>query len=80
MNRFLSWNCLRVCWKGTSQYWDLNIRWEHGGLGWYDPANGLHIPTFDSERERADGERERANNAEARVRELEAEIRRLSNS
>ncbi|MCY4652213.1 MAG: Uma2 family endonuclease [Dehalococcoidia bacterium] len=49
---------------------DLNIRWEGGVLGWYDPATGLHIPTFDDERERAD-------RAEARVRELEAELRRL---
>ncbi len=46
---------------------DLNIRWEHGLLGWYDPATGLHIPTFDSERERADSEHERADNAEARA-------------
>ena len=59
---------------------DLNIRWEHGNLGWYDPATGLHIPTFDSERERADDERERANSAEVRVLELEAEIRRLRES
>ena len=70
--------------EGYIEVLDLNIRWERGGLGWYDPATGQHIPTFDSERERANGERERANNAEsrakdaeARVRELEAEIRRL---
>ena len=59
---------------------NLNIRWEHGYLGWHDPATGLHIPTFDGERARADSERERADNAEARVRELEAEIRRLQDS
>ena len=52
---------------------DLNIRWEDGQLGWYDPATGLHIPTFDSERARAE-------DAEARVRELEEEIRRLRES
>ena len=52
---------------------DLNIRWEDGQLGWYDPATGLHIPTFDSERARAD-------NAEARVRDLESELRRLRES
>lgn len=63
--------------EGYISVLDLNIRWEHGQLGWYDPATGLHIPTFDSERERADGASERADNAEARVRELEAEIRRL---
>ena len=73
--------------EGYSDALDLNIRWEHGELGWYDPATGLHIATFDSERERADNaetradsERERADNAEARVRELEDEIRRLQDS
>ena len=77
--------------EGYISVLDLNIRWEHGGLGWYDPATGLHIPTFDSERERANSEAEaradaeaRANSeaearddAEARIRELEAEIRRI---
>ena len=63
--------------EGYISVLDLNIRWERGGLGWYDPATGLHIPTFDSERERADGAEVRAEDAEARVRELEAEIRRL---
>ena len=70
--------------EGYIEVLDLNIRWEHGNLGWYDPATGLHIPTFDSERERADAAETRANSeaearddAEARVRELEAEIRRL---
>lgn len=55
--------------QGYIEVLDLNIRWEHGQLGWYDPATGFHIPTFDSERERAE-------DAEARIRELEAEIRR----
>ncbi len=59
--------------EGYIEVLNLNIRWEHGYLGWYDPATGLHIPTFDSERERAD-------DAEARVRELEAEIRRIRES
>ena len=59
--------------EGYISVLDLNIRWEHGGLGWYDPATGLHIPTFDSERARAE-------DAEARVRELELEIRRLRES
>ena len=77
--------------EGYSEVLNLNIRWEHGELGWYDPATGLHIATFDSERARADDERARAEDAEtraqderaraqaaeARVRELEAEIRRL---
>ena len=73
--------------EGYSEVLDLNIRWEDGELGWYDPATGLHIATFDSERARADYERAarqaaetRAEDAEARVRELEAEIRRLQDS
>ena len=73
--------------EGYSEVLNLNIRWEDGELGWYDPATGLHIATFESERERADNaeahaesERERADNAEARVRELESEIRRLQDS
>ena len=66
--------------EGYIEVLDLNIRWEHGYLGWHDPATGLHIPTFDGERARADSERERADNAEVRVRELEAEIRRLQDS
>jgi Uma2 family endonuclease len=73
---------------------DLNIRWEDGELGWYDPATGLHIATFDSERaraddesaarqaaeDRADSERAARQAAEDRVRELEAQIRRLQDS
>ena len=59
---------------------DLNIRWEDGRLGWYDPATGLHIPTFDGERARANNAEARAEDAEARVRELEEEIRRLRES
>ena len=59
--------------EGYIEVLNLNIRWEHGYLGWHDLATGLHIPTFDSERARADS-------AQARVRELEAEIRRLQDS
>ena len=59
---------------------DLNIRWEDGRLGWYDPATGLHIPTFDGERARANNAEARAEDAEARVRELEEEVRRLRES
>ena len=80
--------------EGYSEVLDLHIRWEDGELGWYDPATGLHIATFDSERARAEYERARAeyeraarqaaeiraDDAEARVRELEAEIRRLQDS
>ena len=66
--------------EGYIEVLNLNIRWEHGYLGWYDPATGLHIPTFDSERERAEDAEARAEDAEARVRELEAEIKRLRES
>ena len=41
----------------------VDVRWENGQLGWYDPNTGQHIPTLDD--------------AEARVRELEDTIRRL---
>ena len=40
--------------EGYSEALDLNIRWENGELGWYDPSTGLHIATFDSERARAE--------------------------
>ena len=69
--------------QGESAALKLRLRWDHGELGWIDPATGRHIPTFDDEREGRLAEREgriaaeaaqRA--AEARVRELEAELRR----
>ena len=56
--------------EGFSPVLKLNLRWEDGLLGWYEPATGRHIPTFAEQRDRAD-------RAEARVRELEAELRRL---
>ena len=62
--------------QGYSEALNLLIRWEHGQLGWHDPATGRHIPTFDDERARADAETVRAMEAEARVRELEAELAR----
>ncbi len=69
--------------QGESEALGLWLRWEQGALGWYDPATGRHIPTFDAEREgrlaaevRADTERAARLAAEARVRELEAELRR----
>ncbi len=70
--------------QGESQALNLWLRWEDGELGWYDPATGEHIPTFDStqaelaaERAAIDAEREARQAAEQRVRELEAELRRL---
>ena len=56
--------------EGYSAALNLNWRWEDGQLGFHDPATGLHIATFETERVRADA-------AEVRVRELEAELRRL---
>ena len=55
--------------QGYSEALDLYLRWESGDLGWYDPATGQHIATFDTERARAD-------RAEARIRELEARLNR----
>ena len=70
--------------RGYSAVLDVHLRWEGGQLGWYDPATGRHIPTFDDERagrlqERAGRLEERAGRlaAEARVRELEEELRKL---
>ena len=55
--------------QGYSETLNLHIRWEAGQLGWYDPATGNHILTYDDQRNRAD-------TAEARVRELEAQLHR----
>ena len=62
--------------QGYSAVLDLNVRWEEGQLGWYDPATGRHIVRFDDERERADAEHAARMAAEVRVRELEAELER----
>ena len=64
-------------WQGESAVLGLWLRWEQGALGWYDPATGQHIPTFDGEREGRLAEREGRLAAEARVWELEEELRRL---
>lgn len=56
--------------EGYSAVLNLNWRWHDGRLGCHDPATGLHIASFETERVRADA-------AEAQVRELEAELRRL---
>ena len=67
--------------QGHSKVLNLNLRWEDGQLGCYDPQTGQHIATFESERARADTERAarvaaeaRAAEAEARIRELEARV------
>ena len=73
--------------QGYSAVLNLHLRWERGQLGWYDPATGAHIPTFDNERAariaaeaRVDAAEARATDAEARVRELEAELERRRES
>lgn len=64
--------------QGYSAVLNLNLRWESGQLGWYDPATGEHILTYHDQRERADSERAARLRAEARVRELEEQLRRQS--
>ena len=67
--------------QGHSEVLNLDWRWEDGQLGCYDPATGLHISTFESERlariaaeARADSEHAARVAAEARIRELEARL------
>ena len=63
--------------QGDSEVLGLWLRWEDGELGWYDPATGEHIPTFDSTQAELAAEREARLASETRIRELEAELRRL---
>ena len=60
--------------QGYSEALGLYLRWERGELGWYDPATGQHIATFDTERARANRAEARSDKAEARIRELEARL------
>ena len=63
--------------QGYSAVLNLNLRWENGQLGWYDPTTGRHISTFENERDRADREQSRADTAEAALRAAEERIRQL---
>ncbi len=63
--------------QGYSAVLNLYLRAEQGGLGWYDPETGQHIPTFDDRQAALLQAEARADSAEARIRELEAENRRL---
>ncbi len=72
--------------QGYSDALNLHLRWERGTLGLYNPATGLHIATFTSERLRADQEQARADReraarlqAEAQVRALQEQLHRLRN-
>ena len=69
--------------QGYSAVLNLSIRWDHGQLGWHDPATGQHILRYtdllnlaEAGRQRADSERDARLQAEARVRELEEELAR----
>ncbi len=59
--------------QGYSAVLNLYLRWENGELGWYDPATGQHIATFDSEHIRAN--RERAERLQEQSDRLQAEAR-----
>ena len=64
--------------QGHSRVLNLNLRWEHGRLGWYDPATGQHITTFEDERARADhAETELRSEREARIAERVAAAARI---
>ena len=47
--------------KAYSPVLDLFIRWDHGQLGWHDPATGQHIVTYSGLLDQAERERGRAN-------------------
>ena len=66
--------------QGHSEVLNLNLRWEAGQLGWYDPATNRHIPTFEEEREGRLQEQQGRLAAEARVKELEAELARRNHN
>ena len=75
--------------EGYSRILNLHLRWERGQLGWYDPATGRHICTFEDERAARIQAELRAGSAEAelhaervariaaesRLRELEERLR-----
>lgn len=63
--------------QGYSTALGLYLRWEEGRLGWYDPATGRHILTYEDQRQMAEAEREARMQAEAQVRRLQEEIQRL---
>ena len=61
--------------QGYSPVLNLHLRWEQGQLSWYDPATGLPIDTFESERQaRLQAEQEHQA-AQSRIRELEEQLR-----
>ncbi len=59
--------------QGYSAVLNLYLRWENGELGWYDPATGQHIPTFNSEQAERLQEQDARLQAEARADRERAE-------
>ena len=53
--------------QGYSTELNLYLRWEQGQLRLHDPATGLHIATFESERARADSAETRADSERTRA-------------
>ena len=62
--------------QGYSSVLNLHLRWESGSLGWYIPATGEHIPTYESQRDRADRAEAQAERAGAQVEYAEAQVER----
>ena len=62
--------------QGYSSVLNLHLRWESGSLGWYVPATGEHIPTYESQRDRADRAEAQADRAEAQADRAEAQVER----
>ena len=56
--------------QGHSAILNVDLRWADGQLHWHDPATGLHIATFLSERQARI-------QAEVRIQELESQLRQL---
>ena len=70
--------------QGHSNALNLDLHWERGQLGWYDPETQRHIIRFDDERatriaqtQQLTAEVKGRLASEARVRQLEEELRRL---
>ena len=60
--------------QGYSAVLNLYLRWENGRLGWYDPATGEHIPTYESERAARLQAEAQVDRAEARVERAEDQV------
>ena len=45
-------------WQGYSTALNLYLRWEHGQLGWYDPATGRHIRRYEDAQQELEAARQ----------------------